>query len=185
MNKQHCFFCRYEKLAESLVAFLCGSCHALKSLLIRYDSNGQDELAQQLTVEAHELLRAAIARYESGEDGIDELYKGALPVAFPGFDSTHTDAAAHENLTSVLRNIANPERRANLQLRHYRSRPRVWTHCCSKEHCYRCQTKDFHEGRSCEENRLSLGPHLYDSSTVPCPSCGVCLAKGGKNDSGN
>lgn len=173
---------RYEKLAESLVAFLCGSCHALKTLLIRYDPTGSDALANDMSSESFQLLDASLSRYVSGDKGIEELYSQVLPEVFPGFVSVLTDREAFDCMTTVLKCIANPERRANLQLRHYRSRPRIWTHCCSKEHCYRCQTRDFHDGRSCEEHRASLGAHLYDSSTVSCPSCGVCLAKGGKHE---
>jgi len=173
-------YCRYEKLAESLVAFLCGSCHALKSLLIRYNPTGTEHLADQMPAEAYSKLLASMNRYVNGEEGLEEIYSMAIPQAFPGFTGALSDREAFDCMTAVLSCIANPERRANLQLRHYRARPRIWTHCCSKEHCYRCQTKDFHEGRSCEEHRNTLGVHLYDSSTVDCPSCGVCLAKGGQ-----
>ena len=177
-------FNRYEKLAESIVAFLCGTCHALRSLLVRYDPNeapqGRAELEAKLGETASESLFTAVERYCDGVVGVDEVYCCALPSAFPTFTSSLGDWEAFEVIRSVLRCIANPERRANLQLRHYRARPQVWTQCCNKEHCYRCQTKGFHHGRSCEEHLASLGGHIYDSSTVSCPGCGLSLAKGGK-----
>jgi len=73
----------------------------------------------------------------------------------------------------VLKLLPDPERRANLHLRYLRDRPRMKTACCSREHCFRCQTKDFHEGKSCMESTETL-----DHSIVPCPSCGLRLTKG-------
>lgn len=46
-----------------------------------------------------------------------------------------------EDFKKILRLVADPERRANLHLRHLRSRPRIWTPCCHREHCFRCRTK--------------------------------------------
>ena len=47
------------------------------------------------------------------------------------------------------------------------------TACCSREHCFKCRIKDFHDGKSCMENTESL-----DHSVVSCPSCGISLTKG-------
>lgn len=45
------------------------------------------------------------------------------------------------------------------------------TSCCKHKHCWRCKTKS-HEGVPCEAHLDAL-----DNSVVPCPQCGVSLAK--------
>lgn len=69
--------------------------------------------------------------------------------------------------------MPDPERRANFHLRYLRDRPRIKTACCSREHCFKCRIKDFHEGKTCMESTEAL-----DHSVVACPFCGISLTKG-------
>eukprot|EP00599_Poterioochromonas_sp_BG-1_P005830 CAMPEP_0173149516 /NCGR_PEP_ID=MMETSP1105-20130129/10372_1 /TAXON_ID=2985 /ORGANISM="Ochromonas sp., Strain BG-1" /LENGTH=683 /DNA_ID=CAMNT_0014064397 /DNA_START=689 /DNA_END=2740 /DNA_ORIENTATION=- len=84
-----------------------------------------------------------------------------------------SDEDAWNIFSKILKIIPDPERRGNLHLRYLRDRPRMKTLCCSREHCFRCKIKDFHEGKTCQETTAGL-----DQSIVTCPSCGIALARG-------
>eukprot|EP01031_Cornospumella_fuschlensis_P038702 gene38702-47052_t len=171
---------KYSSLANSLLAFLCGGCHSLKSLDLGYESNRAaacyQQLARNVTDSAGNCkmatLEPLVESYCLGELLVDEFYDELLKTFFPRLGSLK-DAEAWEQFSDLLRIIPDPERRANLHLRYLRDRPRMKTLCCSREHCFRCKIKDFHEGKTCMENTESL-----DHSIVCCPSCGIALAKG-------
>jgi len=111
-----------------------------------------------------------ISKLCMGLIGADDLYTKVLMI-FPSLNSCE-DESAWEIMKRVLSLIENPERRATLQLRHFKSRPTIRTSCCQRSHCWSCKTR-AHGGRSCEQNSSKL-----DNSIVPCPQCGISLAKG-------
>lgn len=172
---------RYSELAGSLLAFLCGGCHALKSLDVGFDGvqgTGGSYLfmekylrEQDGTLTITDLLHN-ITSFSSNELNVEEMYACLLKDFFPNL-MTLTDPLAWEVFCHVLRLIIDPERRANLHLRYLRDRPRIKTLCCSREHCFRCKVKEFHEGKSCMESSTEL-----DHSVVNCPTCGIALSKG-------
>ncbi|RYG65172.1 hypothetical protein EON64_12480, partial [archaeon] len=171
---------KYNSLANSLLAFLCGGCHSLKSLDLGHESNRSANCYQQLARNLSDsagnckmaALETAVESYCLGGILVDEFYEDLLKSFFTRLTSLN-DAEAWEQFSDLLRIIPDPERRANLHLRYLRDRPRIKTLCCSREHCFRCKIKDFHEGKTCMENTESL-----DHSIVCCPSCGIALAKG-------
>lgn len=67
-----------------------------------------------------------------------------------------------------------PERRSTLHLRFLRDHPRVFTPCCRREHCFKCKTKEWHNGKSCEENTSQLAGA---GDIIDCPSCNIYLTK--------
>ena len=183
----------HNTLASSLLLFLCGGCHAQRSLMVDTSQTQRPhameflkakliELASSSTLSSSkteeaesEPFFAAIALFEEGIMSVDEYYtllsEQFLPKLF--LTSASDDQQVFETFKHILRLVADPERRANLHLRHLRSRPRVWTSCCSREHCFKCRTKDSHQGRTCQSVTLQL-----DSSIVDCPSCGILLTRG-------
>jgi hypothetical protein len=173
---------KYSELASSLLAFLCGGCHALKSLDVGFESSHssgksyqyiekylgeQDGGSKRMTD-----LLSVFVDYSAGLLTTEECYS-ALQTEYFSNLMTKSDTSAWELFYHLLRMICDPERRANLHLRYLRDRPRIKTLCCMREHCFRCKVKDYHEGRSCMESSTDL-----DHSIVNCPTCGIALAKG-------
>lgn len=170
---------KFTALASSLLAFLCGGCHSLKTLDLGHEANTSaacyDKLRKNLTdlvgrcrfTELMEVLQA----FQYGVS-VEETYDTLLKGFFPSMAAL-SDADAWEVFSDVLRTIPDPERRANLHLRYLRDRPRIKTLCCAREHCFRCKIKDYHEGKTCMESLEGL-----DHSIVSCPTCGISLAKG-------
>jgi hypothetical protein len=109
--------------------------------------------------------------YCAGDHSLDQTY-AYIQQLFPTIVGV-TDDEAWSIFSKVLKMIPDPERRSNIHLRYLRDHPRIRTLCCSHEHCFRCKTKGFHNGRSC-----SLTTEELDHSVVTCPSCGLALAKG-------
>eukprot|EP00428_Durinskia_dybowskii_P064749 CAMPEP_0170374066 /NCGR_PEP_ID=MMETSP0117_2-20130122/10405_1 /TAXON_ID=400756 /ORGANISM="Durinskia baltica, Strain CSIRO CS-38" /LENGTH=881 /DNA_ID=CAMNT_0010629001 /DNA_START=104 /DNA_END=2749 /DNA_ORIENTATION=+ len=172
---------RYGELASSLLAFLCGGCHSLKTLDLGFESDKADgssfqHLDQYFNNEENnstmQILLETIQIFCSGSLTVEETYAALLKDSFPNL-ITMPDATAWELFSKVLRIIPDPERRVNLHLRYLRDRPRIKTLCCNREHCFRCKVKDFHEGKTCMESSVEL-----DHSVVNCPTCGIALAKG-------
>lgn len=175
---------KYQALAESVLNFLCSCCHKKGTLLVK------PNLQQSCNNEALSVVNAALNSatasmmdlrtlfeqrmnlYCAGRITPDIFYKEIIDELISDF-TTKADDKAWEIFKNVLSLIEDPERRCNLQLRYYRSRPRVWTRCCNTEHCFKCNTKGYHEGKSCELNMSVL-----DSSINSCPSCGVAIVKG-------
>lgn len=167
----------YNRNAESLLGFLCGQCHTLRSVLVPFTADDYAKSLEYFQTTYRDIFEVALLvedvnDYSSGEINAVVFYIKFTSNYFPQL-STMDDKDAWKIMKNLLALIEDPERRACLQLRHLFLRPRFYTPCCSKEHCFRCRTKDFHNGKTCEENINSL-----DSSIVPCPSCGVCLTKG-------
>jgi hypothetical protein len=170
---------RYGELANSLLAFLCGGCHALKTLDLGFESDlpsgtSYQFLQQYLTTHGGTMdsLVTVIESYSSAAINVEEAYGSIIKDVFPNI-VTLNDQMSWEIFSNILKIVADPERRANLHLRYLRDRPRIKTLCCSREHCFRCKVKDFHEGKSCMESSTEL-----DHSVVNCPTCGIALAKG-------
>lgn len=170
-------FKKYNANAESLLAFLCSNCHVLRPIKVPF--------LEEDCVKAKEALREILkddGKYGSflqdidtfnfGECTVQDLYDKISSQYFTDIQSNE-DKDAWTIIKYILQIIEDPERQASLHLRHLKLRPRIWTPCCNKEHCFRCRTKDFHTGKSCEQNTKSL-----DSTIVPCPACGLYLTKG-------
>lgn len=177
---------KFKQLASSLLAFLCGGCHALKSLDVGFDevravSYFKEYLSSEKanpTVSLADITNE-LQSYSSGCLTVEEIYakltKNSLPdLMITPESSPLNDSIAWGTFIWVLRAIPDPERRANLHLRYLRDRPRIRTQCCNKEHCFHCRVKDFHEGKTCSE----MTCHSLDHSIVYCPGCSISLAKG-------
>jgi hypothetical protein len=170
---------KYTSLANSVLAFLCGGCHTLKSLDLGYEINQSTEVYTKTekylqdagTPEKYHELLNYLRAYCAGTWNLDEVY-AFLHNVFPLLTTTN-DEESWGIISKVLKMIPDPERRGNLHLRYLRDRPRIKTLCCNREHCFRCKIKDYHEGKSCVENTATL-----DHSVVTCPSCGIALARG-------
>merc|ERR1711916_413194 len=80
-----------------------------------------------------------ISKLCMGLIGADDLYTKVLMI-FPSLNSCE-DESAWEIMKRVLSLIENPERRATLQLRHFKSRPTIRTSCCQRSHCWSCKTR--------------------------------------------
>lgn len=186
---------KYKSLASSTLSFLCGGCHSLKSLQLEistqncergkkvlddlffaYDNRKVESTTQMLpnkssttTIDAF-LLK--VNAYCSGNIDVDEFFTDIIQTDLPTL-SHMNDKESWELFKNVLYCVCDPERQATLHLRYLRWRPKIWTPCCNREHCFRCRTKDFHEGQTCEFNSTKL-----DNSVLDCPGCGVYLVKG-------
>lgn len=168
---------KFKANAESLLAFLCSNCHVLRTIAVPYVEEecikSKDLIREKLgDIPTTEAFLLDVNQYNDGEITVHELYEKISTVYFQEFQ-TGEDKDVWNTFKLILSIIEDPERRANLHLRHLKIRPRMWTPCCTKEHCFRCRTKDFHTGKTCEQNTKAL-----DSTIVPCPSCGLFLTKG-------
>jgi hypothetical protein len=170
---------QYFEFAKSLLSIQCASCHLRKTLIMEY-TDEQINSAKQILLNCSETLTSAshldtllnkIKDFEHGLIGISKFYELLLLSFFP--DIEISDNESRKIMDAVLSLIDNPERRANLQLRYIRSFPKVVTPCCKREQCFRCKTKEFHSGKTCEENVSQL-----DNSILLCMQCNVHLVKG-------
>lgn len=172
---------KYLKLVDSVLAFLCGSCHCLRSLNVPYSTVDHDKslgtLENLLNNDKMNLLLSGLSEYIKGVHSTDAFYEQCVEC-FPELNTVvASDEAAWDIMNTILNCTSEPERRANLQLRYYRNRPKIWTSCCKKPHCYKCQISHYHDGQSCEEYQISIG-YRNDDIHLPCPQCGVMLTKG-------
>jgi hypothetical protein len=179
---------KYVDTAKTLTAFLCGGCHNSRSLNVDHNAEIADkarrgliDLLRKGTTSgtaplAEEEIIAPLMRdldaYSTGTLPVQELYTLLTTSYFPQLQ-TGEDRDAWEIVKLVLQCLDDPERRASLQIKHLTQRPRFWTPCCSREHCFRCKTKDFHEGKTCEQNMGGM-----DATIINCPKCFVALMKG-------
>ena len=174
---------KFTQLGDSLLGFLCGGCHVLKSLNLPFSLEhfraAEESLRKILDVGTEhseftfESLKSHVNDFQMGQISVEEFYKLLHSNYLQSTIGLGSDQEAWTSFSSVLRLIRDPERRANLHLRHLRERPRIYTPCCHREHCFRCKTRDYHEGKSCEENSTNL-----DHSLITCPSCAIFIAKG-------
>ena len=170
---------KYEDLAKSLLTFLCGGCHKMNSLFVPSVSNSKERIdtlddlcsGSKFTGDSREGLESCLDSFGDGSITASECFMILTNAMFS--TTTLGDKDSWAIFEKILKLVENPERRANLHLRYIRARPRVWTRCCSREHCFRCRTKDFHEGKVCEEMIES-----HDNNMLECPACGIFLVKG-------
>lgn len=160
---------KYNGFAQSVLYILCGNCHRQSTCLVPEDANQAEPLQRLIGEETFTAIQEPLNKFISGADTMDGFYNFLLSVC-PTLNSGE-DEQAWDIMKALLGSIADPERRATLQLRHFKSRPRMKTACCQYSHCWRCKTKN-HDGKSCEELQSSL-----DNTVVPCPQCGISLTK--------
>ena len=165
--------------ASTLLSFLCSGCHIMRTLsLVRATKQerekAKERIASILVPEGKlEVFNVQLKFFENGVVTVEEFFVfTANTFELQSYSGTE-DKIAWECFKSILLLIIDPERQCGLHLRYLRSRPRIWTPCCNKEHCFRCRTKEFHNGRSCADNTA-----LLDSSIIECPSCRISLVKG-------
>lgn len=172
---------KYDKLGSSLMAFLCGGCHNLKSIDLGFDRSEATSAAIQKYCDDSDGrvkcadFTSALERFQHGDISVDAFYEMLCEQLML---LSQKDYEAFELFSLALKSIADPERRANIHLRYLRDRPRFKTLCCKREHCYRCKVRDFHEGKTCMDVSATL-----DNNVVNCPQCGIALAKGDGCDS--
>ena len=175
---------RYSNLANSVLIFLCGACHNSKSIAVDSSLISVQEAEIKVLEKLLAISKSRDMDFEQYKSQffrhLHEYCSGVISVEI-FFDhcrrhfhelSNGTEAEAMQILSNILRLISNPERRNLLHLRFLNERPRFYTPCCSRLHCFRCKTKDFHDDKTCEENTLTL-----DSSIFACPNCNIHLAK--------
>lgn len=167
---------KYTAFANSISAFLCGGCHTQKSLDVGYNFDKAQELQKYFQKEkintSIDELTNDIHQYMAGHVALEAFYEVITKLYIPKVHVLE-NYEAWDLFSSVLKIISDPGRRANLHLRYLRDHPKIKTACCSREHCFKCKIKDFHDGKSCMEAIESL-----DHSVVCCPFCGIALAKG-------
>lgn len=175
----------HNKLYLSVLAFLCGGCHSLKNLNIQINDSDYESVSNKATQELMEILanngnqrsidalKDDLNRFATGDLLVDELLQSIINVYFPPQMIGVDEKKSWECMSKILRIIPDPERRACLQLKYYNHYPRFYTHCCTREHCFRCKTKDWHQGKTCDENSAAL-----DNGIVVCPNCSLHLSKG-------
>jgi len=174
----------YEERAASILSIQCGSCHRRGSIHITTTAIAQ---AQSTPDDFQWNNHIAPAGYQELVDLTMAFNKGWISISdtfervvhfFPILLEKNLWNEAWNIMKHVLFIITNPERRANLYLRFIRSQPKVQTLCCRKYQCFHCKTKEFHEGKTCEEIAAHQDNHL-----VVCRQCGIHLVKGDGCDS--
>lgn len=111
--------------------------------------------------------------YCSGALSLEDFYAQLQLTYFPVLQSGEDRKVMTDCMSHILHLIADPERKSALHLRHLRSRPRFFTPCCAKEHCFRCKTKDYHTGRSCEVVNIFKLRILFIENPSYLPIIGV------------
>jgi hypothetical protein len=170
----------YNILACSLSSIQCGRCHRRRNLFVEDIDIAEATSKMESRIRLHQLeaWRLSLHAFDRGHIDVPEFYNSIVTEYCIDMVTSRDDRAAHELMSDILKVVRNPERRASLQLRHLKFRPRVWTPCCENEQCFRCRTRDFHTGRTCEEIADSLAGDI-----VRCGVCGVHVVKGDGCDS--
>lgn len=166
------YIVKYENLASILLSLQCSACHSRKSVSIQVtDAVRTAAMSKfQHVLDTFADFVRDISYFETGAIDVEIFYNILCENHFPVIISSSSDSVAWETMKTVLECVLNPERRANLQLRYFRSRPRVWTSCCHRQMCFRCRTREYHEGKSCS---VALSGDI-----VSCSGCGVSIVKG-------
>ena len=135
---------KFTQLSDSLLAFLCGGCHVLKSLNLPFSPEqlrtAEESLKKMLdgtgtTEFSFESLKSHVNDLQIGLLTVEKFYNLLQSKYLQSTLGLGTDQEAWTSFSSVLRLIKDPERRANLHLRHLRERPRIYTPCCHREVC--------------------------------------------------
>ena len=135
---------KFSQLSDSLLAFLCGGCHVLKSLNLpsspEHIRSAEASLSKLLDgLESSEFtfesLKSHVNDFQIGLLSVEDFYKLLQSKYLQASLGLGTDQEAWSSFSFVLRLIKDPERRANLHLRHLRERPRIYTPCCHREVC--------------------------------------------------
>jgi hypothetical protein len=166
---------RYEELARNLLSIQCSVCHRRGTLLVPYNALQKDENLNALQNLLGDGLAEFMGEVEMFEEGLLTVseFNDRLISYYIANITSETDDIAWKTFARVLSVIVNPERRASLHLRYIRSRPRVWSQCCQAQMCFKCKTRDYHNGKTCEELSSSLCNEM-----LPCFQCGLQLVKG-------
>jgi hypothetical protein len=165
---------QYMLQANSTLLFLCGGCHVSKSIALEWSEETADKCKQNLvdsigSAKFDELMEV-INKYITALITVDMMFTFCKTTFICLL--TGNDVESWQMIQNILKLLKNPERRNLLHLRYLRERPKFFTPCCSRVHCWSCRTKDYHDGKSCEENSDAI-----DGSVVSCPTCGVSLTK--------
>lgn len=176
--KQYCpsLYERYLILASSLLSIQCSNCHTRKTVFVSPTFN---DTIQSLMPKIHDFDRFMVdlRAYDQGFISIRDFFDQITTTYCPNL-LTSVDLKAWTVMRDVLLLVNNSERRANLHLRYIKFRPCVWSPCCNTAMCFRCKTKNYHEGLTCEEVTATQSNEL-----LPCGQCGVALVKGDGCDS--
>jgi hypothetical protein len=172
---------KYNSLAKSVLSLQCGSCHYRRTLMIEpipSDSSIISNLRNFINPEhSFDSFLGDLRSFHLGQLPVNSFYVLILDQYFPSVAHS-SDKDSWDIFKVILSMISNPERRANLHLRYLRARPRAYLTCCNREQCYRCKTRDTHEGKTCDEMES-----LHDNGFVRCSRCFVYLVKGDGCDS--
>lgn len=173
---------KYGELVGSILSFQCSGCHKRRSLLFDDQTismpSALGEIHRKEPSVRGDTVLELIAELCNGNISIQECYHQLTAVHFPFMQSDTNDNRVWDTFKLVLMCVPELERRANLQLRYLRDRPFITTTCCNRKHCFRCKTKDWHHGKTCDENCA-----CSDMKILPCPQCGIQLTRGDGCDS--
>ena len=176
---------QYLDMAKNLLTFQCGGCHKRKTLFIECTPSQREEAKSSLqTVIAATNASSlecgfpqfldVISAFDAGVISVSDCYAATTSRFFPEIQSSPEDSKAWQLFKHVLQCVVEPERRANLHLRYLRDRPFITTQCCTQNHCFRCKSKGWHTGSTCDQNSSSF----FDGKIVMCPACGINLTRG-------
>lgn len=137
---------KYNQLANSLLAFLCGGCHSLKTLDVGFDYESSTrylkerffiksssssikvdpENSSEVKIDEFVEFTTDLNLFCEGSLLLDELYQKIISIYLPELGSVG-DKEAWDIFINILKMVADPERRANMHLRYLRDRPRIKT----------------------------------------------------------
>lgn len=160
----------YQRSSEFHFQFLCGACHNSKPQLVKFSTSAAFEGSD--ASEFRHLLHA----FQMGALTAFQFYDIISKDFFPAVNST--SKSGWKCMKDILSTIEDPGCRAALQSVHLNKNPYFETLCCDRVHCFRCKTKNFHDGILCEANMAA-----FDSAILPCARCSLPLTKGDGCDS--
>jgi len=158
--------------ARKLMSIQCGGCHTRKDVFVDYNAEektANTNLLEGLFVDSQgkdEFLGEILPKYYTDDLKVNDVYEALQ-------QRVNADNMS-EAVSLLLRIMEDPERRSIFHLRHIRFVPRVVTKCCKVDHCFRCKTRGFHQGKTCDEFMASR----TNEEMVTCPACGMFLVKG-------
>lgn len=172
---------KYVTLASSLLSIQCSSCHTRTTIFVSTPDKETAATAMSTlrsTIQNYDQFWIDLNSYDQGAISIRLFFDQITSVYCPTLLSERNDRNAFQIMKNILLLIKSSERRANLHLRYLQFRPCVWSLCCNTAMCFKCKTKTFHDGQTCEEVTATMSNEM-----LPCGQCGVYLVKGDGCDS--
>jgi|SaaInlStandDraft_5_1057022.scaffolds.fasta_scaffold06536_2 hypothetical protein len=164
----------YDELANKLLNVRCGMCDKTKSLLPAFKGsfNSSEYLGNLVIVHKYDVedityILRQIMLYKRGSISVSDAYNKIIKQYS---DTSLINLDLDTLVINLLKTIKNPEKRANMYLRHIKYNPIVQTVCCGEDVCFKCKRMGYHS--------ICIKDDEHDDNNIArCPNCDMLIVK--------